>query len=247
MRFLIYLISFGAGFRQFTQMALNSIREVGQWQHDIIVLSDSDTPFGNGAATINIQPDLERRYPWYATTTGMRVSHFKPEIEYYVDLDQYDYVLYLDSDILVNRAGLGDLVASLSRQSRFVVQRDAVLVASGASFAGGWVLTPEERAMWGHYQINSGIVGFPVNARSRRILRDWRRMNAAAHFKSRDQGNLIGLLLRKYLGQWAYLEDATFGRRVQRYDQTLVHFTGPGHVNMAPYYEQVLRLDHVQP
>jgi hypothetical protein len=28
----------------------------------------------------------------------------------------------------------------------------------------------------------------------------------------------------------------------QRYDQT-VHFTGPGHLNMAPYYEQILQLD----
>ena len=58
-------------------------------------------------------------------------------------------------------------------------------------------------------------------------------MNVAARFKSRDQGNLIALLLRKYLGQWAYV-GATFGRRVQRYDQTLVHFTGPGHLGMAP-------------
>jgi len=92
-----------------------------------------------------------------------------------------------------------------------------------------------------------GIVGFPVEAKSRRILRDWRRMNVAARFKSRDQGNLIALLLRKYFGQWAYIEDATFGRRVQRYDQTLVHFTGPGHLNMAPYYEQILQLDPVNP
>ena len=108
-------------------------------------------------------------------------------------------------------------------------------------------MTPEERAKWGHYQINAGIVGFPVSSRSRRILRDWRRMNVAARFKSRDQGNLIALLLRKYFGQWAYVEDATFGRRVQRYDQMLVHFTGPGHLGMAPYYEQILRLDPVHP
>jgi hypothetical protein len=47
--------------------------------------------------------------------------------------------------------------------TRFVVQRDAVSVSSGKSFAGGWVLT-RGRAKWGHYQINSGIVGFPVEA-----------------------------------------------------------------------------------
>ena len=247
MRFLIYLISFGADFRCFTQMALNSIREVGRWQHDIVVLCDGDWDFGNRATVINIVPDLQKRYPWYATTTGMRVSHCKPEIEYYVDLETYDYVLYLDSDILVNGDGLSALVESLCRDAQFVVQRDCVSVSSGQSFAGGWVLTPEERAKWGHYQINSGIVGFPVSSRSRRILRDWRRMNVAARFKSRDQGNLIALLLRKYLGQWTYVEGATFGRHVQRYDQTFVHFTGPGHRNMAPYYEQILRLDPVHP
>lgn len=247
MKLLIYLVSFGADFRHFTQMALNSIRETGRWRQDIVVLCDADRDFGNRATVINILPDLQKRYPWYATTTGMRVSHCKPEIEYYVDLAAYDYVLYLDSDILVNGDGLAGLVESLCRDSRLVVQRDAVSVASGQSFAGGWVLTPEERAKWGHYQINSGIVGFPVTSRSRRILRDWRRMNVAARFKSRDQGNLIAVLLRKYFGQWGYIEGATFGRRVKRYDEMFVHFTGPGHPNMASYYERILRLDPVRP
>jgi len=106
MKFLIYLVSFGADFRHFTQMALNSIREVGRWQHDIVVLCDGDRDFGNLATVINILPDLQKRYHWFDTTTGMRVSHCKPEIEYYVDLEAYDYVLYLDSDILVNGNGL---------------------------------------------------------------------------------------------------------------------------------------------
>jgi hypothetical protein len=248
MRFLIYLVSFGSGFRHFTQMALNSIREVGQWPHDIVVLSDTDAPFGgSGATVINIQPDLLRRYPWFGRTARLRLGHCKPEIEHYVDLDRYDYVLYLDSDILVTTNRLVALVETLCRESHFGVQRDNVSVMSGASFAGGSVLTPEERAMWGHYQINSGVVGFPVSSRSRRILRDWRRMNAAAHFKSRDQGNLIAVLLRKNLGQWAYIQDATFGRRLRRYEQTLVHFTGPGHPNMAEYYEQILGLDPLGP
>ena len=79
-------------------MALNSIREVGRWQHDIVVLcGDGDRDFGSRATVINILPDLQKRYPWFATTTGMRVSHCKPEIEYYVDLENYDYVFYLDS------------------------------------------------------------------------------------------------------------------------------------------------------
>ena len=49
MRFLIYLVSFGSEFRHFTQMALNSIREVGQWPHDIVVLSDTDAPLAAAA------------------------------------------------------------------------------------------------------------------------------------------------------------------------------------------------------
>jgi len=244
MRFLIYLVSFGAAFRDFTQMALTSVRQVGKWEHDIAVLSDSDTPFGDSAATvINILPDLQNRYPWFTSTTGMRISHFKPEVEYYIDLQQYDYVLYLDSDILVNSDRLTDLVSTLCRESRVAVQRDCISVSSGQSFAGGWVLTPEEQRAWGHYQVNAGILGFPVDSRSRRILRDWRRMNVAKRFKSRDQGNLIALLLRKYHGQWSYIEDAGFGRRLQRYPYTFVHFTTHKDEMMGPYYEQILRLD----
>jgi hypothetical protein len=248
MRPLIYLVSFGAGYRRFTQMALNSIREVGRWPHDIVVLSDDGTPFDRGDATvIDILPDLQRRYPWFAGTTGMRMGHCKAEIEFHVDLDRYDYVLYLDSDLLVNRNGLVELVAALSREARAAVQRDAVPVLSGASVAGGWVLTPEERAAWAHYQVNSGVVGLPVNAQSRRILRDWRRMNVAARFQSRDQGNLIAVLLRRNFGQWAYVEDATLAGRLERYDETLVHFAGEHkHTIMQTYYEQTLGLAPVR-
>ena len=87
---------------------------------------------------INIQPDLLRRYPWFGRTAGLRLGHCKPEIEHYVDLERYDYVLYLDSDILVTTNRLVALVETLCRESHFVVQRDNVSVMSGASFAGGW-------------------------------------------------------------------------------------------------------------
>ena len=63
--------------------------------------------------------------------------------------------------------------------------------------------------------------------------RDWRRMNVAARFKSRDQGNLIALLLRKYLGQWAYV-GATSAGACSAMTRRWCIFTGPGHLGMAP-------------
>jgi hypothetical protein len=93
MKFLIYLVSFGADFRHFTQMALNSIREVGRWQHDIVVLCDGDRDFGNVATVINILPDLQKRYPGSTPPPECACRIASPRSAF-TSISKHDYVLY---------------------------------------------------------------------------------------------------------------------------------------------------------
>ena len=164
------------------------------------------------------------RYPWL-TLKSPAVHHLKTELEYHVDLSRYDYVLYLDCDVLVNSGRLPDLIAALSQERAIVVQQDVIAVSSGAGFAGGQILSKVEQKRWGDVAVNAGVVGFPMTPIGRRFLRDWRQLNVDQKFRSRDQGNMIALLLRKYYGQWGYLADAAMGRALKRYPHTFVHFT----------------------
>jgi len=246
MRFLIYVLSFGETYYDYARMTVSSILEIGEWPHDIVVLGDTDRPFpGRATTVVNMRSDLVARYPWLAPRPlGLWISHVKAEVEYYVDLRRYDYVLYLDSDVLVNSNRLPGIVDALWREGIIGVMQDvpAQHVARGYPTAGGRILGEQERQRWGCYRINAGILGFPTSALGRRFLRDWRRMNVAYRYASNDQANLIALLLRTYYGRWGYVDDAIHGREVRRYPQTFLHITRNKDALIRPYYEQVLGL-----
>ena len=242
-RSLIYLVSLGDTFRRYAIMAIRSIREIGGWTGDIVLLADSAAPLPGceDVVVIDFLDAIRARYPW-ATLRGRQISHLKPEIEHHVDLSRYDYVLYLDCDILINSARLSDLVATLRREAAIVVQQDIIPVASGRGFAGGHILTLEEQQRWGAFAINAGLFGFPTTPMGRRLLRDWRKLNVDQKFKSRDQGNLISLLLRKYYGQWGYVGDSAFPREHRRHEETFLHFTTHKEALMEAYYREFLGL-----
>jgi hypothetical protein len=242
-RYLIYLVAVGEEFRRYAAMAITSMRKIGGWRQDVVLLSDSAEPPA-GCADVMVFDMLsaaKARYPWL-TSRPLGLHHLKTELEYHVDLSSYEYVLYVDCDVLVTSDRLNDIVSALSREGAIVVQQDVVGVASGRSFAGGRILTKAEQRRWGHFAVNTGVVGFPMTPMGRRLLRDWRQLNVDQEFKSRDQGNMIALLLRRYYGQWGYLADATMGRALQRYPHTFVHFTTRKKTMMELYYTQILGL-----
>lgn len=245
-RYLTYLISFGQKYHDFTRMAISSIIKIGGWQDDIVILSDIDTISGcENIETINVTDDLIGRYPWLAgrTMTGIMPMCLKSEVGHYINLDRYDYVLYLDSDILINSDRLTRIVAGLRRESAFAVQQDCVPISSGETFAGGQILSEEERRKWGDYAINAGIIGFSTDSFGRQVISQWRDLNTAHLFHADDQANLIGLLLRNYQNKWRYIGDSRFGRELRSYPHTFLHFATLKDTLMANYYTQVLGLE----
>jgi hypothetical protein len=242
-RYLIYLVCVGEAYRRYAAMAIAAIRTIGRWTQDIVLLSDSETPLRGvpDVRVIDILSGAKRRYPWLED--GRRaVIHLKAEVEHHVDLAAYDYVLYLDCDVLVTTDRLPQLVTAWRREDVVVVQQDIIPIASGMRFAGGRILTPDERRKWGAFAINSGIVGIPTTPLGRRVLRDWRAGNIRQRFKFSDQGVLLSVLLRKYYGQWGYVTDAVIGREVTPYPETFVHFTAMKEALMDDYYTKILGL-----
>jgi hypothetical protein len=108
------------------------------------------------------------------------------------------------------------------------------------------VLTAEEKLRWGEHSICAGILGFPINKTGLEFIKDWHKANLAKLFRGNDQGNLIGLLLRKYLGKWEYLGNTVFGRRLERYDETLIHFSAKHDQLLLEYYRLTLGLTEPQ-
>jgi len=242
-RYLIFLLCIGDAYRRYAAMAATSMRKVGGWRHDIVLLSDSEQPLAGcpDVTVIDVLTEAKARYPWFTLKTP-DIHHLKTELEHHVDLSRYDYVLYVDCDVLVNSDRLTETVAALSRERAIVVQQDIVAVSSGKAFAGGSILSKAEQQLWGDVAINAGLVGFPMTPIGRRLLRDWRLLNVDQQFRSRDQGNMVSLLLRKYYGQWGYLMDAVIGRGLARYPHTFVHFTNRKSELMEAYYTQILGL-----
>jgi hypothetical protein len=242
-RYLIYSMAFGQEFRRYATMLVRSIREIGRWPHDIVLLSDSPKPLPEceDITVVDIAESLAVRYP--GLRLGARaLRQMKGQLEYHVDLSRYDYVLYLDSDVLVTNDRLRDLVPQLCREQAIVVLQDIIAVETRAPVTGAQILTIEEQDLWSAYAINAGVVGLPMTPMGRRLLRDWRALNVAQRFKLRDQGNLISLLLRKYYGQWGFLSDAVIGRELTPYWQTFVHFTTRKETLMEAYYKDILGL-----
>jgi hypothetical protein len=245
---LIWTLSFGAAFGKLIPYWLGSIRGMGRWPHDVVLLGDRHVmPFeSSDARAIDIVPSLERLYgapvsDWYANL----VHNAKPQILFHVDLDRYDYVLYMDVDCLVNSDRLEGLVAAAHARGKITVQRDRLRVRSGLICTGRDTLSADEKKQWGHHAICAGIVGAPTNDMGRRFLNAWYDVNADSQFRKNDQANLIALLLRQYADDWDYVGETRIVQftALTRYAETIIHFSGADRQKdlLRRYYAEYLQ------
>jgi hypothetical protein len=244
-RFLIWGLSFGRRCRGLAPLWLNSISQIGRWRHDVVILGDKlvlslSAP---NLKVINIVPDVETKYSFPHRQWDAYVCHnWKPQIQFYTDLSQYDYALYLDMDVLVNTDRLEALLASKVARNKICVQKDVIPISADRFFTGRDTLTAEEKAKWGEHSMCAGIIGFPTTEVGLRFARHWFETNQEGKFRKNDQSNLIALLLRHYPNDWEYLGDTVIARRLGRYEETLLHFSAGRHALMRDYYGKTLHL-----
>jgi hypothetical protein len=244
-RFLIWGISFGKGCRALAPLWLNSIFQTGCWQHDVVLLGDHHVlSLSHPQLTaVNVVPDLESRYSFPSQEWRPSVCHnWKPQIQFYSDLTNYDYVLYMDLDVLVNTNKLEKLLISKADKGKICVQKDIIPISADKFFTGRGTLTAAEKVRWADHAICAGIIGFPINEVGLRFVQQWHETNQAGQFRKNDQSNLIALLLRYYDEHWEYLGDTVIARRSSPYQETLLHFSGGNHALFRDYYGMTLRL-----
>ncbi len=244
-RFLIWSVCFGEHYRGLARLWLDSLVRTGQWRHDIVLLGDSGIHELSHPQlrTFDVVADLARRFSLPHEQWDRWVTHnWKPAIQFYADLDQYEYVLYCDVDVLVNSDRLESILAAKAATGVITVQQDIVTVSLDRVFTGRDTLTPEEKKRWADYAICAGIVGVPINELGRQFFADWLATYASINqFRGSDQAKLIPLLLRHYQGRWEYLGDTAVVRQPGPRIETLLHFSNQ-HALMRDYYGSVLRL-----
>jgi hypothetical protein len=247
-KFLIWGISLGARTNSLVPLWLRSLKEVGNWRHDIVLLGNVQTKrqFHRDLIAIDIVDDVARRHQLpYAKWDDWTTHNLKSEILHQVDIRSYDYVLYLDVDILANSPRLEDLVDAKCRRGMIALQEDCEPLGPKRLNALELLGAPTEieRKQWALRPICAGIMGFPTTPVGRQALQEYHEACAAMRFRRSDQAKITALLNRHYEGKWELMGDTVHGRRsTPRYEETLVHFTGQRDDTMRQYYQESLGL-----
>jgi len=244
-RFLIWSVCVGERCLKLAQIWMASILDVGQWKHDIALIGDSSIHSISHSQLITIDVVEEFRAKYHVPDTRWAPNTFhslKPLIQFHINLSAYDYLLYLDIDVLVCSKRLNSILESKQSRKVICVQKGINLISSKKTCQGGRILTDREISQWGDYSICAGIVGFPVTPSGLKFIKDWHELNHAGRFHRSDQGNLIALLLRQYSGKWEYLEDAIFGRELIWYKETFIHFAAQKDDLLRQYAKRALQL-----
>jgi hypothetical protein len=241
-RYLIWSIAFDERGRRLAPLWLDAIKSAGRWTDDIVLLGNNsicDLSAPNTQA-IDIEKDVEKRYALpRAMWTLYTFNNLKSQIQYYVAFSKYDYILYLDLDVLVNSADLYKEIQLKHERGLVTVQRDYIGLPRGRLAALERLGMPDEAELirWTMNPVCAGVMGFPTTPLGLKIFQDYYLACREMGFQYSDQAKLSAVLYRKYPNDWDFMANATFGRRSSpRYSEALVHFTGTRDAIMITYY-----------
>lgn len=243
-RFLVWSLCFGDECQALGRLWLKSLIDIGRWRHDVIVLGDRHASALSGLhfKAIDVTRDMEARYRVHEKGWNSFVYHnCKPQIQFYTDMRQYDYALYMDIDVLVNTDRLETLLDAKAQKGLICVQKDVIPISANRHFTGRDILSASEKQRWSDVAICAGIVGMPTNDLGLTFIKEWHEANRAEMFRGSDQANLIALLLRRYPRHWEYMGDTAIARKHTLYEETLLHFSNHMHETMRDYFDAVFR------
>jgi hypothetical protein len=204
-----------------------ALRRFARWRGEIVVLGDELVrPLeAHGVRVFDLTTRARQIVNW----EPRRSMCLKPWIVDYVDPRHYDFLLYLDADVLATAPRLEALLAGPVSRGAIAVQRDCLTVGGNHRCSGRETLTDEEKRRHADVAICAGIVGVPTNEIGLGLLRDWRGLTRRHKYPPPpwDQSYLIQLLLRAYLGRWEYFNDTAIGRNLE-HTEALIHFSNGG-------------------
>ncbi len=231
-KFLLWSIAFGPRGKSLAAVWLSAIRETAKWGHDVFLLGDGAITCFDGRLTraIDIRSDVVSRYDLKLTEwSHWTLNNLKAQVLHYVDVARYDYVIYLDIDVLANSERLEQLVSKVHKAGKIAVQKDCTCLSQRkiAALRSLGFPTREEYESWCQRPICAGVMGFPTSPRGLSALNDYAVACEQMRFRYSDQAKLTALLNRHYNDHWEFLGDTCYGRRLTpKYTETLVHFSG---------------------
>lgn len=231
-RYLIWSICFGERGLRAGRAWLDAVVRVGGWEHDIVLLGGQWVRqlAGTRVRAVDIVDDVvarsgRPRERW----THWTLNNLKSQILHYADVAGYDYLLYLDLDVLINTGRLPGAVQAKRERGKVAVQREQNPLRGRRVRALERLGFPDARELfeWARRPIGAGIMGFPTTPAGLAVLHAYDRACADMGFDLSDQAKLTALLNRRHRDDWEYMGDTTFGRRAfPRYEETFVHFAG---------------------
>ncbi len=252
MKIAFYYLAVGEGAAQCLEHSHKSLREVG-WTGDVLVLTDKrselpglqhanthqlivkpehlniDTSESAPPAIIDIR-NYDNKDPY-----KFSITYLTPFIDDYVDITRWDYIVFLDIDILFVQP-LDTLFEILKGDSRpFCVASNRRKIRGNTPCSAN--LTPEEIEQHGDEQgICSNFVCFPGNSLSKEMLAGWRE--ECFRGIHGDQAALQALFLRKYPDQFYLAPFSILGYApgwkeyqkdpgsLKKLDSLMIHFQG---------------------
>ena len=205
---LIYYIAFGEYYhREMVKFSILSVIDRTDFNGDIIVLSDEegipqDVDFINSRVNIisifDTFPDLRLKI-----VNKYNIFCVKALLHKIIDIQQYNFILYLDADTLLNFTNLNRLMDFWASCNLIqIANHEGWDVSKERPSTGSQFLTKEEIIKWSGKGFCAGVLGFPGNELGLKLLEDWYLLNMINNFEFDDQGALTSLLLRFYEGKY---------------------------------------------
>lgn len=193
-----------------TLFSILSIRKNTDYTGEIIVLTDDGglpNVFGKISEGIKVVNIFEK-FPEYKDVikTKFGIYCMKSIAHKIIDFDNYDFILYLDSDILVNYKKLQALMGFWSACGEVQCSdNEGWTVGKNVKSTGSEILTLEEKKKWSNQGFCAGIIGFPGGEFGKTFCDKWWEINKKYNFSLDDQGNLTALLLREYQDKYEFI------------------------------------------
>lgn len=153
----------------------------------------------------------------FLTKSKFGIYCIKSMIHKFIDVSSYSFILYLDSDVLVTRQNLNQLLSFWASCGTIqCADNEGWTVKKNVPSTGSEILTDEEKDKYHSYGFCAGVVGVPGGQFAFDFFERWWTINATGKFELDDQGNLTALILRNYLDKFEYIQYMNKNRSIMK-------------------------------
>lgn len=197
-KYLLWFVWIGMTDATMLIKSIISYFKIGGYVGDVVVLTDMKKPVElNRFPTVRFITANAKQRLGKTTINKANIYCLKPMIVDYVDVHQYDWMVYSDADILCVKPSLMQLFQAMNDKSFIWYAKDVGTVARHQKCQGFGILTDEELIKYKDFSVNAGWIHLPCNDLGLDVLHRWSEINRSRGYEWDDQGVLYSLLIRE--------------------------------------------------